>query len=82
MFICLLLKVFVTDLSDGVVGLPNVPGKTSVLAHPTVARVDRILASSPIYYGKLRASLWVKLQVLWGTASGFNEWFFHVFPDV
>lgn len=28
-------------------------GKESVLAHPTVARVDRILASSPIYYGTL-----------------------------
>mmetsp|Transcript_16744 Transcript_16744/g.28544 ORF Transcript_16744/g.28544 Transcript_16744/m.28544 type:complete len:237 (+) Transcript_16744:120-830(+) len=27
--------------------------KNSVLAHPTVARVDRILASSPIYYGTL-----------------------------
>ena len=29
------------------------PGKASVLSHPTVARVDRILASSPIYYGRL-----------------------------
>ncbi|CAE7026423.1 unnamed protein product [Symbiodinium sp. KB8] len=27
--------------------------KASVLSHPTVARVDRILASSPIYYGTL-----------------------------
>ncbi|CAK9114062.1 unnamed protein product [Durusdinium trenchii] len=27
--------------------------KNSVLAHPTVARVDRILVSSPIYYGTL-----------------------------
>ena len=33
-------------------------GKSNILAHPTVARVDRILASSPIYYGNLGSKLW------------------------